>query len=168
MSGDALGNTSSTRHGADGVKKRSSSRDSSRGSSRPTSEGHRHKTEEVERQLNNRALKGSERPHFQNIHHFASTKNLGASHAVEEIMTDKKRRQIENDRIIQEQRSLYFGENARKEFVAKFRKAARDFYVMPKDEQIPEEMNTKAYVLARNNKKKFTALSKYSTQRETA
>ena len=40
-SGDALSNTSSTRHGADGVKKRSSSRDSSRGSSRPTSEGHK-------------------------------------------------------------------------------------------------------------------------------
>ena len=69
-------------------------------------------------------------------------------------MTDKKRRQIENDRIIQEQRSLYFGENARKAFVAKFRKAARDLYVMPKDEHIPEELNTPRHMYLRETTKK--------------
>ena len=93
-SGGALGNTSSTRHGADGVKKRSSSRDSSRGSSRPTSEGHRHKTEEVERQLNNRALKGSERP-TSKIFITSLLPRIWERHIeVEEIMTDKKRRQM--------------------------------------------------------------------------
>ena len=42
------------------------------------------------------------------------------------MVSEKKKRQLENDRIIQEQRDKYFGENAKKEFVAKFNQHCKE------------------------------------------
>lgn len=78
-----------------------------------------------------------------------------AHHAVPDATAqeEKRKRQRENDKKIEEQRSKYFGANAKRDFLARFQRAARDLRVMPKVEHIPEEMNTPRHMYLRETTK---------------